>query len=269
MAVLIEARAIRKTFGGGLGRWPGARRPVVAIDGVSLVLERGASLGLVGESGSGKSTLARILIGLETPTGGDLLWEGQRVAGFSPAEWRRRWRKVQYVFQDASSALNPRHTVGEALGTPLASLLGIKSGERSRRIDTLLDRVGLPAAMSRRYPHELSGGQAQRVVLARALAVQPEGLILDEPVSALDVSIQAQILALLKELRRELGLTYLFISHDLAVVEQLCDQIAVMKGGRMVEQGPRDMVLHDPQTQYTRRLIAAAPRSQVAGGNRG
>lgn len=267
MAVLIEARAIRKTFGGGAGWWPGARRPVVAIDRVSMVLESGASLGLVGESGSGKSTLARILIGLETPTAGDLLWGGRRAADFTPAEWRRCWRRVQYVFQDALSALNPRHTVGEALGTPLATLLGLKSGERSRRIDSLLDRVGLPEAMSRRYPHELSGGQAQRVVLARALAVQPEGLILDEPVSALDVSIQAQILALLKELRRELGLTYLLISHDLAVVEQLCDQIAVMQGGRMVEQGPRDAVLRNPRTRYTRQLIAAAPRPNVIVDN--
>lgn len=267
MAVLIEARAIRKTFGGGAGWWPGARRSVVAIDRVSMVLESGASLGLVGESGSGKSTLARILIGLETPTAGDLLWGGRRAADFTPAEWRRCWRRVQYVFQDALSALNPRHTVGEALGTPLATLLGLKSGERSRRIDSLLDRVGLPVAMSRRYPHELSGGQAQRVVLARALAVQPEGLILDEPVSALDVSIQAQILALLKELRRELGLTYLFISHDLAVVEQLCDQIAVMQGGRMVEQGPRDAVLRNPRTRYTRQLIAAAPRPNVIVDN--
>jgi peptide/nickel transport system ATP-binding protein len=269
VAVLIEAHAIRKTFGSGSGWWPGARRSVIAIDGVSLALERGASLGLVGESGSGKSTLARILIGLETPTAGDLLWGGRRAAGFTPAEWRRCWRRVQYVFQDALGALNPRHTVGEALGTPLASLLGVKSGERSRRIDSLLDRVGLPAVMSRRYPHELSGGQAQRVLLARALAVQPEGLILDEPVSALDVSIQAQILALLKDLRRDLGLTYLFISHDLAVVEQLCDQIAVMQGGRMVEQGTRDAVLRNPQTQYTRQLIAAAPRPQVAFCNQG
>ena len=259
MAALIEARAIRKTFGRGSTWRPGARRPVVAVDGVSMVLERGASLGLVGESGSGKSTLARILIGLEVPSAGDLLWDGRRAAGFSPAEWRHCWRKVQYVFQDALSALNPRHTVGEALGTPLATLLGLKSGERSRQIDKLLDRVGLPVAMSRRYPHELSGGQAQRVVLARALAAQPEGLILDEPVSALDVSIQAQIINLLVRLQEELKLSYLFVSHDLAVVEHISDRVAIMYLGKIVEIAPSQSIYNDPRHPYTRALLSAIP----------
>ncbi|MCG6985035.1 MAG: ATP-binding cassette domain-containing protein [Thiocapsa sp.] len=268
MAPLIEARSIAKTFVRDSGWSPGARRRARALGAVSVVLRRGTSLGLVGESGSGKSTLARILIGLEAPTSGELLWEGRRAASFTRTDWQACWRKVQYVFQDAQSALNPRHTVGGALEAPLASLLGVKGTERSKRIDALLGRVGLAGSLRHRYPHELSGGQAQRVVLARALAVQPEGLILDEPVSALDVSIQAQIVTLLKDLRRDLGLTYLFISHDLAVVEQLCSEIAVMKDGRVIERGDRDAVLCNPRVEYTRSLIAAA-RGVSAGRRAG
>jgi peptide/nickel transport system ATP-binding protein len=226
---------------------------------VSLGLARGASLGVVGESGCGKSTLARILIGLEVPSAGELRWEGRVATGFSRADWRACWRKAQFVFQDAQSALNPRHTLSRILETPLVTMLAMPRARRSRRIDELLDQVGLSPDFGARYPHELSGGQAQRIVLARALAVGPEALILDEPVSALDVSIQAQILALLRELRERLGLTYLFISHDLAVVEQLCDEVVVMKDGRVVERGSREQVFRSPQAEYTRTLLQAAP----------
>ena len=260
MTVLIEARNVKKVFVRGSCWWPGAERRTVALDGVSLMLSRGVSLGLVGESGCGKSTLARILIGLDYPTQGEVLWEGRATAGFSRTEWRRCWGRVQYVFQDAQSALNPRHTLGRILAAPLAIQLHLSSAERAKRVEELLDRVGLSRRFRDRYPHELSGGQAQRVVLARALAVKPKGLILDEPVSALDVSIQAQVLALLRELRRELNLTYLFISHDLAVVEQLCNEVAVMKDGRVVEHGSRDEVFRSPKQTYTRRLMRAAPR---------
>jgi peptide/nickel transport system ATP-binding protein len=259
MAALIEARAITKVFARRPSGWLGAPRRTVALDGVSLTLVRGASLGLVGESGCGKSTLARILIGLDRPTAGELLWEGYPTTRFSRADWRQRWRKVQYVFQDAQSALNPRHTLGRSLEAPLVILLDMSPAQRAKRIDELLDLVGLAPNLGNRYPHELSGGQAQRVVLARALAVKPEGLILDEPVSALDVSTQAQILALLRELRSELDLTYLFISHDLAVVEQLCSEVVVMKDSRVVERGSRDAIFRSPKAAYTRTLLKAAP----------
>lgn len=259
MRPLLEVRDITKIFVSGPGWWLGARRRTLALDRVSLGLEPGASLGLVGESGCGKSTLARILIGLEQPTSGELLWQGRPTTGFKQNDWRRCWRQVQYVFQDAQGALNPRHTLQQSLAAPLFSLLDLTAGQRNSRIDQLLDLVGLPRSFRDRYPHELSGGQAQRVVLARALVVQPQVLILDEPVSALDVSIQAQILSLLQELRRQLKLTYLFISHDLAVVEQLCDELVVMRQGRVVEEGLREAIFRTPQQAYTKALIDAVP----------
>jgi peptide/nickel transport system ATP-binding protein len=263
MAVLIEAHSLSKIFRHRAGWWPGTQRYTVALDGVSLILARRASLGLVGESGCGKSTLARILIGLDQPTEGELLWEGQSTARFSRTAWRQCWRKVQYVFQDAQSALNPRHRLGRILEAPLTTLLHISVIERGKRVSELLEQVGLASSFRDRYPHELSGGQAQRAVLARALAVKPQGLILDEPVSALDVSIQAQILALLHELRSRLDLTYLLISHDLAVVEQLCDEVAVMKNGRVVERGRSSEVFRSPKQAYTKALINAAPSRSV------
>jgi peptide/nickel transport system ATP-binding protein len=259
VAALIEARRIRKVFVHGSGWWPGLRSRTVALDDVSLILSRGANIGLVGESGCGKSTLARILIGLDQPDEGEVLWDGRATTRFSHADWRQCWRKVQYVFQDARSALNPRHTLRQILAAPLITMLGMPPRARARRVDELLDQVGLEWSFLDRYPHELSGGQGQRVVLARALAVKPEGLILDEPVSALDVSIQAQILALLRELRDQLKLTYLFISHDLAVVELLCSEVVVMKQGRIVESGTRGQVFNSPKQAYTRTLLDAAP----------
>jgi peptide/nickel transport system ATP-binding protein len=258
VAALIEARGISKVFAHRRSWWPGARLRTRALDDVSLTLARGASLGLVGESGCGKSTLARILIGLDQADKGELLWNGRATTRFSRVDWRQCWRQVQYVFQDARSALNPRHTLRQILSTPLITMLDMPAPARARRIDELLEQVGLERDFLSRYPHELSGGQGQRVVLARALAVKPQGLILDEPVSALDVSIQAQILVLLQELRDQLGLSYLFISHDLAVVEQLCSEVMVMKDGRVIESGPRDQVFGSPQQAYTRVLLNAA-----------
>ncbi len=263
MATLIEARDIRREFRQGPGWWPGRQRRTLALDGVGLSLRQGGSLGLVGESGCGKSTLARILIGLDRPTAGELRWEGRATAGFSYADWRGCWRRMQYVFQDAHSALNPRQRLAQIVETPLVTLFEMPAAERAGRVAELLEQVGLSSRLRQRYPHELSGGQAQRAVIARALAVRPEALILDEPVSALDVSIQAQILTLLRELRRELDLSYLFISHDLAVVEQLCGEVLVMREGRGVEYGSCGEVFRNPRQDYTRALIEAVPRLRL------
>jgi peptide/nickel transport system ATP-binding protein len=260
MTPLFEARDISKTFLSSSGWWQGARHHFQALDRVSLQLESGSSLGLVGESGCGKSTLARILIGLEQPTSGELLWHGRPTRDFTQADWRHCWRQVQYVFQDAQGALNPHHTLEQSLTASLLSLLDLTKAQRQRRLDELLEQVGLSRSLCERYPYELSGGQAQRVVLARALAVQPQVLILDEPVSALDVSIQAQILTLLRDLRKRLNLTYLFISHDLAVVEQLCEELVVLRQGKLVEQGSWEQIFHASNEPYTRSLIDAVPR---------
>ncbi len=252
---LIDARGIGRVFRQGSRWWPGGGPGLQALRDVSLTIAPGTSVGLVGESGSGKTTLARILVGLDRPGVGQVLWRGRATSGFSRADWRGYWHAVQYVFQDAHSALNPRHRVRRILAMPLAAL---PAPARRARVAALLEQVGLAPELADHYPHQLSGGQAQRVVLARALAVQPQLLILDEPVSALDVSIQAQILALLRELRHDLDLGYLFVSHDLAVVEQLCDEVVVMKEGRVVERGRCDAVFGAPRQAYTRALLEAA-----------
>lgn len=261
---ILSAEAVRKVYGGARL----IRRPAtVALDGVSLAVAPGAAVGLVGESGSGKTTLARIMAGLIAPDAGRVHWQGQPV-GRLPRGIRKAFRRdVQYVFQNPTSALNPRQRVARILDAPLAALFGLSRDERRLQAVEALGWVAMSHRMLERYPHELSGGQAQRVAIARALAVRPRLLILDEPVSALDLSVQAQILELLGRLRRELQLAYLFITHDLAVVERLCEQIVVMQGGRIVEAGPRERVLADPRQDYTRRLIAAAPRVPGAAGS--
>jgi ABC-type glutathione transport system ATPase component len=251
-AVLLEGRGLYRSYAR-------RRRRVQALSDVSLVVERGASIGLVGESGSGKTTLGRILCALERPDAGELRFEDRQIDERDRQRWRDYRRSVQFVFQDPTSALNPRFRVRAAIESAMLGLLGLSRAERRRRAEALAERVGLTGPLLDRFPHELSGGQVQRVVIARALAVEPRLLILDEPVSALDVSVQAQILVLLRELRGELGLTYVFISHDLAVVEQLCEQIVVMHQGRVVEQGAVEEVVHAPRENYTAELIAAVP----------
>ena len=232
---------------------------VKAVDGVSFTLGQGETLALVGESGCGKSTVGRLIMRLIEPTAGRVLIDGTDIAGIPEGEVRAFRRRVQLIFQDPYASLNPRMTVGDILAEPLMLHNIVPRARRRERVGQLLARVGLQPEYAARYPHEFSGGQRQRIVIARALAVEPKIIICDEPVSALDVSIRAQILNLLKELQGRLGLSYIFISHDLGVVKHISDRIAVMYLGRIVETGPADQVFRDPRHPYTRALISAIP----------
>ena len=253
-AVTLRAQDLVKEYAGRRGR-----PPVRAVRGVSLELETGRTLGVVGESGCGKSTLARLLVGLEAPTAGTVEVEGARVRAGSTGERRALARRIQLVFQDPFSSLDPRLTVERALGEVLKVHRLAGRAERPGRIAALLEMVALPPRFAVRYPHELSGGQAQRVAIARALAVEPRILVLDEPTSALDVSVRAEVMNLLIRLQEELGLTFVFISHDLGMVRHISDQIRVMYLGRVVEAGPYDAVLDNALHPYTRALAAAVP----------
>lgn len=256
----IQVRDLTKTFGGKARLFGGASHEVKALTMVSVDLKQGETLAVVGESGSGKSTLARILVGLETPTSGTI-----EIAGQSADDLRKQGPKafgktVQYVFQDPVASLNPRKTIAQILETPLSLLAGHAAPERKRRMRELMRAVDMPEDALERYPHEMSGGQAQRMAIARALAAEPDILILDEPVSALDVSVQAQVLLLLQRLKDELGLSYLFISHDLAVVEAIADRVAVMHFGEIVELEEAGPLFREPVHPYTQKLIRSAPR---------
>ncbi|MFF7921609.1 dipeptide ABC transporter ATP-binding protein [Streptomyces mirabilis] len=238
--VVLEASGLRREFGRG-------KKAFAAVDDVSLTIHRGETLGIVGESGSGKTTLGRMLVGLLEPTAGEIKPGG----GVRP--------DVQMVFQDPVSSLNPRRSVGESIADPLRAQGERDEGRIRGRVRELLERVGLEAAHYDRYPHEFSGGQRQRVGIARALAADPRVIVCDEPVSALDVTTQAQVIALLAELQRELGLALVFVAHDLAVVRQVSDRVAVMRRGRIVEYGPADEVYESPRDPYTKQLLAAVP----------
>ena len=262
MTGVLAVRGVTKVYeleGRVLARLAGRRRPLVAVRDVSFEVGRGEVMGIVGESGSGKSTLARMMLGMEAPTEGAVLLDGADLAGLRGAALVRARRRVQMVFQDPGGSLNPRKTVRRVLGESLG-LAGVAREARGREMVGLLERVGLGGAQLDSYPHELSGGQRQRVAIARALAVSPEVVVADEPVSALDVSLQAQIIRLLLRLRDELGLTLVFISHDLALVHHLCDAVVVMQAGAIVERGTPASVLHAPQHAYTRLLIDAVPK---------
>lgn len=240
-------------------RLRGARERLLAVDDVSLSLEPGRTLGIVGESGSGKSTLARIIADLTPASSGEVRLQGSALSGLSSAERRDRRRQVQYVYQNPFSSLDPRFTLERIIAEPLAAFRVGDRAARRTEVARLLELVALPAAYAGRTSVELSGGQRQRVAIARALALSPRLLVLDEPVSALDVSVQEQVLELLLELQERLGLSYVFISHDLAVVRLLADRTAVIQRGRVVEEGPTERIFTDPQHDYTRSLLAAIP----------
>ena len=250
---VLVLEGVGKTYGGG---W---RRPgMTALDGVSLEIRRGETLGLVGESGSGKSTLARCVVNLVRPDQGTVRFEGTDLRPLSRAEWAPYRRRIQMVFQDPFASLNPRRRVGDIIAEgPVAH--GVPRREARARAAELLRLVQLDPGAARRFPHEFSGGQRQRIGIARALAAEPELLIADEPVSALDVSVQAEILRLLESLKERLNLSMLFITHDLRVAAQVCDRVAVMQRGRIVEQGPVGSVFADPQHEYTRALLESVP----------
>jgi len=259
---LLAVEGLRKDYPVRRGLLQRARGTLRALDGVDLVVGRGECVGLVGESGSGKTTLGRCALRLIEPTAGRVRFDGEDLLALRPAELRRRRRRFQMVFQDPYGSLDPRQRVGSVVAEPLAvHRLADRAGRASRAAE-LLASVGLAPELARRYPHELSGGQRQRVAVARALAVSPELLVADEPVSSLDVTVRAQILALLADLRRRLSLSMLFIAHDLAAVEQLADRVAVMYLGRVVETAAREALFRQPLHPYTVSLLSAVPRPE-------
>jgi len=257
---LLEVRSLVKHFPIGGGMLAKPLGVVRAIDGVSFTIRKGETLGLVGESGCGKTTTGRCILQLERPTGGSIVFEGIDMVTLDAAALRAVRRRVQVIFQDPYSSLNPRMTIAQILAEPL-KVHGIvrDPGERELRVRELLTQVGLLPQHAKRYPHQLSGGQRQRVGIARALAMEPSLIVCDEPVSALDVSIQAQIINLLEELQQRLGLTYLFIAHDLSVVRHISDRVAVMYLGKIVELADRQAIYDEPLHPYTRALLSAVP----------
>ena len=260
MNELVQMKNVTKTF--RTKTFFGDIKETRAVRGVTMDIYKGESLGLVGESGCGKSTLANLLIRLEEPTSGEILLDGTDISHLKEKGLADLRRRVQIIFQDPYSSLSPRMTIEKILTEPARILGGMTESEMKERAAKLLETVGLRASNLTRYPHEFSGGQRQRISIARALMTRPELLILDEPTSALDVSVQAQVLNLLADLRDDFGLTYLFISHNLAVVHYITDRTAVMNAGELVEIGPSDDIFEHPQQEYTKELIDAVPRIQ-------
>jgi len=263
VAALLETRSLTKHFpqqGGLVRRLRGEVSPLVAVEDVSLAIERGETLGLVGESGSGKSTFGRLLLQLEKPTSGDILFEGRSVLGRGERSARELRKRIQVIFQDPYSSLNPTMTVRQMLEEVLNVHRIVPKEARAARVADLLERVGLAPEFAGRRPHQFSGGQRQRIGIARALAVEPEFIVADEAVSALDVSVQAQVLNLMMRLQEELELTYLFISHNLTVMRHISEHVAVMYLGRIVEQSPTETLFAEPLHPYTQALLKAAPK---------
>ncbi|WP_226552588.1 ABC transporter ATP-binding protein [Celeribacter naphthalenivorans] len=250
---IVQVRNLQKHFPVGRGQ------KLHAIDGVDFDLQPGRTVALVGESGSGKSTVARCIMRLIEPSAGDVILHGNSILPLTPLQMVEKYRQLQMVFQDPNASLNPRMKVRKVLEEPLKLHSHLNAAQRTTRLNELIEMVGLTVAHLDRYPHEMSGGQRQRVGIARALAINPEVVLLDEPTASLDVSVRGQILALLKELQVKLNLAFLFISHDLPVVRHVADEVAVMYLGRIVEQGPTEDIFHNPRHPYTRALISAAP----------
>ncbi|TPE53097.1 ABC transporter ATP-binding protein [Amaricoccus solimangrovi] len=258
-AAFLDIDRLERVFGGGRTLFGRARPGVHAVREVTLDLRRGETLGIVGESGCGKSTLARMIVGLDRPTAGRITLDGRDLVAEARRDPRALARRIQYVFQDPVASLNPRRTIRAILEAPLRHLRGLDGAARGRRLADLMEAVNLAPEHLDRYPHEFSGGQAQRIGIARALAAEPDLIVLDEPVSALDVSVQAQVLNILDGLRERFGLTYVFISHDLAVIESVSDRVAVMYFGHLVEIGRVADVFARPRHPYTRLLLASVP----------
>ncbi|MDN4483686.1 ABC transporter ATP-binding protein [Demequina lignilytica] len=263
--VMISVKDLRKTY--SIRRGSFKSEPLHAVDGISFDIHKGTTLALVGESGSGKSTAARLVLGLEPPSGGDITVGGQSMAKASAKQLFDLRRRMQVVFQDPYASLDPQRSIGAIIAEPLKVHKVGDRASRHARVEELLEQVALPAELAHRYPNELSGGQRQRVAIARALALKPEVVVLDEAVSALDVLVQAQILQLLADLQEELGLTYLFITHDLAVVRVVADSVAVMERGKIVEAGSTDDIFENAQQEYTQRLLDAIPGAGIEFGN--
>jgi oligopeptide/dipeptide ABC transporter ATP-binding protein len=264
---LLELRDVHKTFPVGDGLWRGTAGAVHAVSGVSLEVYEGETLALVGESGCGKTTLGRIIVSLEQPTAGEVWYAGQPLKTLSRRDLRRYRRDIQFMFQDSAAALNPRMKVGASLAEPLKVQHEGDNAARRGRVAELVTEVGLAESATERYPHEFSGGQRQRVGLARALALSPRLIVADEPVSALDVSIQSQVLNLMKRLQSDLGLTYVVISHDLSVVKYLADRVGVMYLGKLVEIGSAEQVYATPAHPYTDLLLKSIPEPDPEKGN--
>jgi len=256
---LLTIDKAERVFGGGRTLFGQPKPAVHAVQDVTLNVRKGETLGVVGESGCGKSTLARMIVGLDAPTGGRIVFDGRDIVKEAGHDLRRLSREVQYVFQDPVASLNPRKTIRTILEAPLKHLLDMDKGAREKRLGELMEAVNLAPEFLDRYPHEFSGGQAQRIGIARALAADPKLIVLDEPVSALDVSVQAQVLNILDGLKDRFGLTYVFISHDLSVVESVSDRVAVMYFGRVVEVGAGRSVFRSPRHPYTNLLLQSAP----------
>ena len=257
---LLEVTDLKKHFPVRRGASQRLTGSVRAVDGVSFRLHRGETLGLVGESGSGKTTVARTVLRLTRPTSGRIVFDGVDLGQVTGAEMRSLRPRMQMIFQDSYSSLNPRMSVGRSIAEPLLQQTPLNRAERGARIAELMRTVGLDPGLAARKPHEFSGGQRQRVGIARALALRPALIVCDEPISSLDISIQAQIVNLLADVQERFGLTYLFISHDLRMVRHLCDRVAVMHRGRIVEAAPVAALFREPRHPYTRALLAAVPR---------
>ena len=256
---LIEVQHLTKSFVAETNFFGKPTSFVQAVDDVSFSIRRGEAFGLVGESGCGKSTIGKMLVGLLKPTSGKIIFEGKDLTELSTKERRKYCRDIQLIFQDPYASLNPRMTVGQIIAEPIKTNKLLPADKIDARVDELLERVGLARAMKNRYPHEFSGGQRQRVGIARALAVNPKLIVCDEPVSALDVSIQAQVLNLLDDLKEQFGLTYLFIAHGLNVVKHISDRVGVMYLGKLMEIAPKQSLYHQPLCPYTQALLSAIP----------